>query len=250
MPLSKIFHIVIFTGGNFPAPEATAQFWKNRKPDYVIAADSGLTAQQIYSDYFSADSNLSFSPDAVLGDFDSISDKSVLEKFDSHKIIAFSSYKDETDTEIALLHAHKIDVPENLERFITLVGGTGGRIDHTIAVYDSFSESYRADAWLTTEQAVYFFPRGSVCEISNLSKADLFSVSRLSASYDSGAVETEGVEWGGELFRKKGMASISNRINSNSSGTVSLKAVGGDFLVITPLSANVDLMRRNFSEAI
>lgn len=85
------------------------------QPDgsYIIAADSGcLTANRI-----------GLTPDVVLGDFDSLG-----EKPDCAEVITVSAEKDDTDTMLAVKTA--------LERGyndITIVGGIGGRLDHTYA---------------------------------------------------------------------------------------------------------------------
>ena len=57
---NSLFHAVVFTGGEFPAPERTRDFWESplvfgeaRKPDFVVAADSGIEALRAYRDYFS-----------------------------------------------------------------------------------------------------------------------------------------------------------------------------------------------------
>ena len=81
--------------------------------DYIIAADAGLTALRQWG----------ITPHLAVGDFDSLSavpaDVSVLR---------FPVRKDETDTQLA--------VEEGLKRgykHFALLGGTGGRTDHTLA---------------------------------------------------------------------------------------------------------------------
>ena len=104
----KSIHIVIFTGGLFPSPEKTESYWKNSlhgNPDFVIAADSGLEACLDYQKYFKGLFN--FEPRKILGDFDSISDKTLLEKF-ADAVEKFPSDKDFTDTELAVFEAFKI----------------------------------------------------------------------------------------------------------------------------------------------
>ena len=90
------------------------------KNDIVIAADGGydiLTETQII-------------PDILLGDFDSI--KNVPE----HKeIIKHPSEKDDTDTFLA----YKLGFDKGYSNFVIL-GGIGGRIDHTIANIRTLSD--------------------------------------------------------------------------------------------------------------
>ena len=90
------------------------------KKDIVIAADGGydiLTETQII-------------PDILLGDFDSI------ENIPEHKeIIKHPSEKDDTDTFLA----YKLGFEKGYRNFVIL-GGIGGRIDHTIANIRTLSD--------------------------------------------------------------------------------------------------------------
>jgi thiamine pyrophosphokinase len=111
-------HFLIFAGGELhPGPavnDVIKQFAK------VIAADSGaLTAV-----------SLDIIPDFVIGDLDSIDDKTVVflkrkgTKFEKHP-----KEKDVTDTELAVAFAIK-----NGATTITILGGVAGdRIDHVLA---------------------------------------------------------------------------------------------------------------------
>ena len=79
-----------------------------------IAADSGyMTAQK-----------LGITPDITMGDFDSYKDKLPPEM----NTLRVACEKDVTDTMLACEYAK-----DNGCRYITIVGGTGGRIDHSIS---------------------------------------------------------------------------------------------------------------------
>lgn len=68
-------------------------------------------------------------PNSVIGDFDSIDEKSVeFIKENNIPVLKYPVEKDETDTELALMHLINIGCNE-----ITLVGVTGCRLDHTLA---------------------------------------------------------------------------------------------------------------------
>lgn len=104
---------LIFTGGqvkgSFPLPQA----------DFVIAADSGyLTARRF-----------GVKPDLLLGDLDSL-DRSQLSahELDEMQKIIVSPIKDDTDTQLAVDTAM-----ERGAREIFIVGGLGGRLDHTLS---------------------------------------------------------------------------------------------------------------------
>ena len=114
--IQKSIHIVIFTGGLYPRAEVSETYWKNSlfgKPDYVIAADSGLEACLEYKKYFSG--IYDFSPDKILGDFDSISSTVLLETFGNDIVESFPCDKDYTDTELALHFAYKKASFEKIE---------------------------------------------------------------------------------------------------------------------------------------
>jgi thiamine pyrophosphokinase len=87
-------------------------------PDLVLCADGGVRHAIA----------LGLTPDLVLGDFDSAGPAALTELaargIPVHKV---PREKDETDTELAILEAIRRGATE-----ITLVGMTGGRIDHTL----------------------------------------------------------------------------------------------------------------------
>ena len=116
-------HIVIFTGGSAPEYEKTRLYWKTHpQADYVIAADSGLETCASYA----------FSPCVIMGDFDSIQDRALLDYYNDDIKVPFDSDKDFTDTELAVSKAYEIAEKLRKTPFITLVGGDGGRIDHLL----------------------------------------------------------------------------------------------------------------------
>ncbi|WP_225744221.1 thiamine diphosphokinase [Marinilactibacillus sp. Marseille-P9653] len=71
-----------------------------------------------------------YTPDLVLGDFDSITkeEKSLIEH-KAKKVIPFKPEKDDTDAELSLVYAEKLF---NVEK-IYLYGWAGGRIDHLMS---------------------------------------------------------------------------------------------------------------------
>ncbi len=82
--------------------------------DIIIAADSGYATAK----------KLGITPDITMGDFDSYRDKLPPEM----DILRVACEKDVTDTMLACEYAK-----DNGCRYITIVGGTGGRIDHSIS---------------------------------------------------------------------------------------------------------------------
>lgn len=121
-------NIIIVLGGEISVPQLKNVFQNTYAPR-VIAADRGLEALDAAG----------IKPDIILGDFDSV-DESVLDKYKSDELIRFDSVKDFTDGEAAydmaireVLHdaAGEKDTCEGV--YVTVLGGTGGRVDHALA---------------------------------------------------------------------------------------------------------------------
>lgn len=104
----------IFTGGTVDClAEAPGD------GDFIICADSGyITAKRF-----------GFVPDLLVGDFDSL-DLSTVDKNELEKIekITVPAVKDDTDTQLAV----DIAISRGANK-ITIIGGLGGRLDHTLS---------------------------------------------------------------------------------------------------------------------
>ncbi len=110
---------LIVTGGSLDY-KFTMEYYKTNTFDLVISADSG-------TEFFT---NNTRHPDYVLGDFDSIH-QDILNEARRWNDVVFRQYpseKDYTDTEIALNLAIEKGADE-----IVILGGTGTRLDHTLA---------------------------------------------------------------------------------------------------------------------
>lgn len=260
--------IIVFTGGEAPGPSKAASYFKNiladgENPIAVIAADSGLETLIAYKEYYQG--LYDFSPTFVLGDFDSISDKKLLDECDQAIIERSPSYKDDTDTELALKRAREL--ARNKERkqakktrgiprlfggkslacgkkaFITLIGGAGGRPDHFLSIYNLFGTKIAPDAWLCGPQILYKAERSSF-EISGLKTGDVISVARAFGKNRGGKIRSHGLEWESPLFRKNGMPSVSNTIKeewARLEKPVQIDFLRGSFVLIAPLFASVRL---------
>ena len=110
--MMKMKRCLIVTGGTIDIAFAK-DFLSQRSYDYVIAADAGLEVLR----------PLHISPNAVVGDLDTV-DKKVLEEYQNQPDIEF---EDETDTELALLTAAR----QGCEA-VDILGALGGRMDHAI----------------------------------------------------------------------------------------------------------------------
>lgn len=87
--------------------------------EFVLCADGGLQKVEY----------LNLTPDAIIGDFDSI-DELLLKKYESDniKIIKYPVKKDYTDMELAIDYVAKLGFED-----IVIIGASGSRLDHTVA---------------------------------------------------------------------------------------------------------------------
>ena len=143
-------HIYIITGGNIDTNFALS-YMNKYKPDCIMAADSGLNACH----------KIDLMPDYIYGDFDSVRTDvyAYYAEMVPERIKKFPARKDETDTELAVKEAIKlieevetvlvlseelsmpdadmqaaIDQAKRFQRKnnITILGGTGSRLDHVL----------------------------------------------------------------------------------------------------------------------
>lgn len=103
---------LVITGGYCNIEEAKRLLPESA--DLTIAADSGYATAQ----------KLGITPDITMGDFDSYRDSLPKEM----NILRVACEKDVTDTMLACEYAR-----DNGCAYITIIGGTGGRIDHSIS---------------------------------------------------------------------------------------------------------------------
>lgn len=114
--------------------------------DYLICADGGQTIAR----------KLGLLPDCVVGDFDSTDTE---ERF-SCLYLTYPAEKDLSDSEAALLHAVDQDCDE-----IVLLGGLGGRLDHTLgnlALLCKFAAPGREITFLDARNRVTFLQGGTL----------------------------------------------------------------------------------------
>lgn len=95
----------------------------HQEGDYIIAVDGGLSYCSV----------LELEPDLILGDFDSVNDQekqaiTLLEQQIPDRVIRLKPEKDDTD----MLAALKLGLERGFRSF-RIYGGTGGRLEHTLA---------------------------------------------------------------------------------------------------------------------
>lgn len=109
---------LILTGGKLSLAFA-GSFLKKSKYEKVIAVDGGLEAAK----------ELGIIPDVIVGDFDTVR-LEILSYYRKMEHIIWEVHqpeKDDTDTELAIKRALAMNCSH-----ITLLGATGGRLDHMI----------------------------------------------------------------------------------------------------------------------
>lgn len=210
---------IIFTGGKSPLTQVIKKLIDGIKKDIVfIAADSGLEAMQ----------NSGITPDWVVGDFDSLDDKSRLDCLQKERIIRFDHDKDYTDTELAISLAVEKSCNE-----IWIIGGGGGRMDHLFALRSLFERELFPGRWITDNEDIRCIQAGDLnCDLSlNLEKNALVSVFPLGAG--PWEAESKGLKWQLKgLPWDRGFFGISNLAAESG---VSITAIKGRFMVILPV---------------
>ena len=204
---------IVVAGGDAP-PESVRSMLP---PDaYVVAADSGL-------DHALA---LGLSPDAVVGDMDSVS-RSALDGLDDHiEIQVHPVDKDASDLELALRTALLAEPDE-----VVIVGGHGGRLDHLLANVGLLASGDLADVavrWLAGRDLVV--PVRDAVTIEGRARA---TVSLLPAGGPAVGVSTVGLRW--ELDREDLDPTSTRSVSNEFLGTEATVSVeSGVLLVVVP----------------
>jgi thiamine pyrophosphokinase len=145
------------------------------KEDFVIAADGGYDLAL----------KANVKPDLLLGDFDSIHHKVT----QNIHIVEFPKDKDYTDTHLALLEGLKREY-----KSFAIVGGIGGRLDHTIANISLLKLVNENDAngfIIDNDTKVLFLKDSSI----HIKKDECKILSVFSYSPASDGVNLEGVQF-------------------------------------------------------
>lgn len=219
--------VIILTGGEAPLKKIVENiagpiFFNS----FIIAADSGLVTAREYN----------LTVDVLLGDFDSLAHDADTSNVKSIK--KFPSYKDYTDTELALLEAE-----EKQAENIILIGGNGGRFDHLLALrslYERTMNIPHPDIWFCGSNLVLCLDslKKSAITISNLGLNDYISLFPLFLHGREPSLNSQGLQWDvSSLSWTTCGGSVSNKAKTTGSGTenVILSVTSGRFLVILPL---------------
>lgn len=123
---------VIFGAGNHTVPRK-----KFGKDDLIVAADGGYAAAM----------SAGLEPNVIIGDFDSSEEP----QNTSAHVVKLNPVKDDTD----MLAAVKLGLRRGYRTFV-LYGGTGGRLDHTVANISTLAylNAFGAHGYLIDENSV------------------------------------------------------------------------------------------------
>ncbi|MDE0654379.1 MAG: thiamine diphosphokinase [bacterium] len=203
-------HAWVVTGGESPEPGLLGEL---AHPQLVVAADSGADIA----------AGLGLVPDVVVGDFDSVTPAGAAAAGEQRR---YPTDKDATDLALALAEARNRGAES-----LSVVGGSGGRLDHflaNVAVLGADAmASVRVDAlmgsarlWVVRRRETIHGPVGGL-------------VTLLASGGPAIAVHTTGLRWAlaGETLEAGSSRGVSN-VFAAPEATVSLES--GVILAIRP----------------
>ena len=194
---------IIIAGG-----QAENQGWQRwvREGDWIIGADGGAARALSWG----------LRPDLVIGDMDSLPEaaRAVLVS-EGCRFIEHPRAKDETDLELALVHAVREGAKE-----ITVLGALGGRLDHSLANVLLLTLPSLAGASVRIaegEQQALLARGGEVVDLEG-ARGDLVSLVPLGG--DVRGVTTRGLAWSLEedTLRFGSSRGVSNEMTANKAG--------------------------------
>ncbi len=145
---------IILANGELNHPERIRERLRGLDVHFVLAADGGAHHAPV----------LELPLDRVIGDFDSISNSEMQIFVDTDVALQeVSAHKDETDLELALLHAIDLDVKR-----IIILGAAGGRLDMTLSNVTLLTHpaigSQRLEFWTSNQTTWLIAPPGEAIE--------------------------------------------------------------------------------------
>lgn len=150
--------------------------------DLVVAANGGATNAR----------TAGVAPDVILGDHDSLSEADLRRaRAAGTRLVVFPERKDETDLELALLHASRHGATT-----ILVLGALGGRLDQTIAnvLLLALAQLRGIDVRIVDgEQTAFLIHEADGARVVAGQRGD--TVSLIPVGGDALGVTTEGLEW-------------------------------------------------------
>jgi len=203
---------ILITGGRQPDYRYIEQLIG--KADYITAADSGL-------EYCLRSS---IRPDYIIGDMDSLTDRSLLDRFSSEIVEIHPVEKDFTDTELGLTHLTGRGMTRNI-----IVGGGGGRLDHLLAIRALFDREQAPDLWITHNSVIRLITGKAALPGIPGEEVSLFP-----AGHETCRMRSSGLKWPlDQLVWNRGDFGISNLTTGKS---LTIEMVSGRLIMIQALS--------------
>jgi thiamine pyrophosphokinase len=202
---------LVFVGGEAPDREVCRRLAE--EADLIVAADSGLICAE----------NSGISPDWIVGDMDSVGGESRIAAYPPGRVLRFPTYKDFTDTELA------IDLLwEKGCGAVTIAGGGGGRLDHTLAIAALFEREKAPSRWFTKNEKIFLVSG----EFNYHAKINAI-ISVFPLGDGPWKARSSGLKWPLEpVSWRRGFFGISNAAETE---TVAVKALSGRFMLIMNL---------------
>lgn len=212
---------LIITGGEHPPLRFLRRL--ANEMDVTIAADSGLALAD----------KAGIVPDWIVGDFDSLADVHLLDKYHQERIVRYPTEKDDTDTELAFKMAKALGCTK-----VQIAGASGGRIDHFIAMYAMFLRNEHPDVWHTKRESAFWL--GANCTASlQLPLQSVVSVFPLGD--ESKGMSSSGLQWDlAGLKWQRGDFGISNR---SVCAEPTVRAGSCALLIVAPLGSEFRLQQ-------
>jgi thiamine pyrophosphokinase len=205
---------LVFTGGEGPDAEFCASLAAGliAGGGLVAAADSGLALAE----------KAGVRPDWIVGDMDSLDDPSRLEKYQTGRVLRFPAGKDFTDTELALDLLWDKGCGD-----ITVAGGGGGRLDHTLAMAALFERERAPCRWFTAREKVFLVTSGFFCAAKKAAAISVFPLGD-----GPWKARSSGLRWPlDDVTWRRGFFGISNAAET---GDVEIQSLSGRFLIVMP----------------
>lgn len=208
---------LLITGGRAPA---SCPVFGDRSEWLVIAADSGIDTVRAYG----------ISPDAIVGDMDSLQNPDVLEEYPEEIVTRYERAKDWTDTEIGLNFLWRQSIED-----VTIVGGGGGRLDHLLGVHALFQRERYPRRWYTHRDWVEIVDNEmvSTCEVGE-------TISFFPAGDEVATMESTGLRWPlNDCVWRPGDVGISNVCTERE---CRIRMLSGRLLMVRALPHHVALL--------
>jgi len=172
--------ILISIGGN-----CSTNIKQKFEYEKVIGVDSGVKHLNKFA----------ITPDLIIGDLDSIDKKLLTESAKKNiEIIKYPKNKDQTDFEIALDYAQKLEFES-----IDIIGGENGEIDHLLSIFMTISInkcSYKT-TWFYGKQKILFNPKSISINLNQIfSLIPLSNIKNLNISGAKWNLQNKNIDFG------------------------------------------------------